>query len=236
MNREQKTAAVKEIAGQIGDAEAVFAIDYRGISVTQAAELRARLAESKATFKVVKNRLAKRALEDAEGADGLEPLLEGPTALTFVAGDPVTAAKAIATFARENNVLAYKGGLMEGEPLEPEQFTLIARLPGLDVLHTQLVGAVASPLTGLTRGLASLLSGLASQLAQIQEKGLVTGEAPAEPEAEAVEQEAEEPEPEAQEKPAEAEGEAGPAEPDAGAEDSAGNDDSSDEEPKEEES
>jgi large subunit ribosomal protein L10 len=238
MNREQKSALVKEIAGQLGDAEAIFAIDYRGISVTQAAELRAKLAESEASFKVVKNRLAKRALEDADGTEELGELLEGPTALTFVKGDPVTAAKAIATFARENDVLAYKGGLMEGTTLEPEQFTRIARLPGLDVLHGQLVGLTASPITGLTRGLASMLSGLASQLGQIQEKGLVEGEAPAE-EAPAEEAPAEEAAAEDAETEPPAEGDADPAEPDAGAseaddqsdgaeqaeaEDSAGND------------
>jgi large subunit ribosomal protein L10 len=215
MNREQKSALVEQIAGQLGDAEAVFAIDYRGISVTQAAELRGKLAEAEATFKVVKNRLAKRALESAEGTEGLEELFEGPTALTFVKGDPVTAAKAISTFSRENQVLSYKGGVMEGAPLEPEQFTRIARLPDLDVLHGQLVGVAASPITGLTRGLASMLSGLASQLGQIQEKGLVEGE----PEAEEVSKEVEE-------------------KPDAspGAEDSAGNESeqTSNDEPEEE--
>jgi large subunit ribosomal protein L10 len=208
MNREQKSALVTEIAGQLGEAEAVFAVDYRGISVTQAAELRGKLADADATFKVVKNRLAKRALESAEGTEGLEELFEGPTALTFVKGDPVTAAKAISTFSRENAVLSYKGGLMEGVPLEPEQFTRIARLPGLDVLHGQLVGVAARPITGLTRGLASMLSGLASQLGQIQEKGLVGGEAeaPAEPESEAEEAEA------SDEPSAEAPSEAGEAE------------------------
>ena len=90
------------------------------------------------------------------------------------------AAKAISTFGRQNDILEYKGGLMDGAPLEPDQFSAIARLPGLDVLRGQLVGVAASPLTGLTRGLASMLSGLAAALGQIQEKGLVGGEAEAE--------------------------------------------------------
>src|SRR5215212_4983128 len=174
MNKEQKAAHVEEIAERLGDSEAIFAVDYRGISVPQAAELRVRLAEAEATFRVVKNRLAKRALEKA-GTTELEELLEGPTALTFVKGDAVTAAKAIATFGRQNQVLQYKGGLMDGAPLDPDRFQAIARLPALDVLHGQLVGVTASPLTGLTRGLASMLSGLAVAFGEIQEKGLVRG-------------------------------------------------------------
>jgi large subunit ribosomal protein L10 len=177
MDKEQKAAAVAELTDRLKEAESIFAVDYRGISVTGAAELRARLAEADASFKVVKNRLAKRAVADA-GTEGLDALLEGPTALTLIKGDPVTAAKAISTFSREHAVLAYKGGIMDGQPLDADGFTAIARLPGLDVLHGQLVGVTASPLTGLVRGLGSLVSGLAVALGQIAEQGLVSGEAP----------------------------------------------------------
>jgi large subunit ribosomal protein L10 len=186
MDREQKAAQVEEMTARLGDAEAIFAVDYRGISVRQAAELRARLAEADATFRIVKNRLAKLAADNA-GTEGLVELLEGPTALTFVKGDPVTAAKALATFGREHKLLEFKGGLMEGAALAPEQFQAIARLPGLDVLHGQLVGVAASPITGLARGLGAMLSGLAIGLGQIQEKGLVAGDAEEQPEEEAEE-------------------------------------------------
>jgi large subunit ribosomal protein L10 len=179
VDKEKKAALVEEIASDLAGAETIFAVDYRGISVSQAAELRARLAEADATFKVVKNRLAKRAAEQA-GAEGLDGLLEGPTALTLVDGDAVVAAKAIATFSRANAVLAYKGGIMDGAPLDADGFQAIARLPALEVLHGQLVGMTASPLTGLVRGLGALVSGLAIALGQVQEKGLVGGEAPAE--------------------------------------------------------
>jgi large subunit ribosomal protein L10 len=191
MDKEQKAALVEEIASDLSGTATIFAIDYRGISVPQSAELRARLAEADATFKVVKNRLAKRAAEQA-GADGLEGLLEGPTALTLVDGDPVLAAKAISTFSRSNSVLAYKGGIMDGSPLDPNGFQAIARLPAIDVLRGQLVGMAASPLTGLARGLAALVSGLAVALGQMQEKGLVGGEseAPAEAETREVEDQA----------------------------------------------
>jgi large subunit ribosomal protein L10 len=195
MDREQKAAVVEEIAAQLGEAETIFAVDYRGIGVPQAAELRGRLAEADASFRIVKNRLAKRAAESA-GTEDLTELFEGPTALTVVKGDPVTAAKAIADFKREHDVPTYKGGIMDGAPLDPEQFSRIARLPGLEVLQAQLLGAVASPVTGVARGLSQLLAGLASQLGQIQEQGLVSGEA--EPEAPAEEPEAESEEPESE--------------------------------------
>jgi len=210
VNKEEKAAAVEEIAQRLGEAEAIFAVDYRGISVTEAAELRSSLREADATFRVVKNRLAKRAAEQA-GTNELQDLLDGPIALTFVKGDAVIAAKAIATFARQHDVLEYRGGIMDGEPLDPEKFGAIARLPGLDVLHGQLVGVTASPLTGLTRGLAAMISGLAVGLGQIAEKGLVGGgDEPAAAEAKAEEPQAEETaeEPEAEEPAAEEEPEA----------------------------
>lgn len=176
MDRAQKEAAVREIAERLGEAQAVLAIDYRGLGVPQAAELRERLGAADASFKVVKNRLAKLAAAEAK-ATGLDALFEGPTALTFVRGDVVTAAKAIDSFTREHEVLAFKGGTMEGEPLDPDRFKTLARLPALETMHGQLVGMTAAPLTGLVRGLGSMLSGLAIALGQIQEKGLVGGEA-----------------------------------------------------------
>src|SRR6195952_1831097 len=117
MNREEKSATIQEIAAQIEASEAVFAVDYRGISVTQAAELRGKLREADATFSVVKNRLAKRATE-AAGASDLDEHLVGPTALTYVRGDAVTAAKAISDFVRANGVPSYKGGIMDGTSLD----------------------------------------------------------------------------------------------------------------------
>src|SRR5438270_12136220 len=99
MNREQKAAAVAEIAAQIDQSHSIFAVDYRGISVPQVAELRARLRDADATFTVVKNSLTERAADRA-GAETLKEYLAGPTALTFVRGDAATAAKAIADFAR----------------------------------------------------------------------------------------------------------------------------------------
>jgi large subunit ribosomal protein L10 len=182
MKREQKAAVVEEVASQIQESEAVFAVDYRGISVPQAAELRARLNEVGARFRVVKNTLTLRAAEQA-GAEELKELLEGPTAFTFIAadGDVALAAKALAGFRREHQILAFKGGRISGEPLSAEEIQEIARLPALEVLHGQVVGTVAAPITGLVRGLNALLAGLAVQLRQIADQGLVGGESPQSP-------------------------------------------------------
>ena len=227
MNRDQKAAVVEEIAAQIKEAAAIFAVDYRGITVDQAADLRAKLRDADARFRVVKNSLSERAADQA-GAEALKPLLEGPTALTLVHGDAALAAKALNDTARTLNVLEFKGGLMDGGTLTADDIRSIARLPAREVLHGQLVGTIAAPLGGLVRTLNALLSGLAVQLGQIAEQGLVGGEAPAEAAeasetpAEVAEEATEAPAEEAQaEAPAE-EGEreapAGEAEPEAEAE------------------
>jgi large subunit ribosomal protein L10 len=181
MNKEQKAAAIEEVAGQIQESEAVFAVDYRGISVPQAAELRTRLTEAGARFRVVKNTLTQRAADQA-GAESLKEFLVGPTAFTFVVadgGDVALAAKALATFRRETDLLTFKGGVMNGDPLSAEQLEALSHLPARDVLHGQLVGMIASPITGLVRTLNALISGLAIQLQQIAEQGLVGGGEPA---------------------------------------------------------
>jgi large subunit ribosomal protein L10 len=192
MNKEQKAAVVEEVATQIQQSEAVFAVDYRGISVPQAAELREKLNEAGARFRIVKNTLTIRAAEKA-GAEDLKELLEGPTAFTFVApedGDVALAAKALDRFRREHDMLAFKGGRMSGEPLTVDQLLDLAKLPARDVLHGQLVGVVASPITGLVRGLNQLIAGFASQLQQIADQGLVGGESRQSPDASRQEEEA----------------------------------------------
>jgi large subunit ribosomal protein L10 len=204
MNREEKSATIQEIAAQIEASEAIFAVDYRGISVSQAAELRGKLREADASFRIVKNRLTKLAADKA-GEQRLAELLQGPTALTFVRGDTAQAAKAISTFNKEHDVLTYKGGFMDTTSLDAESFKAIALLPSREVLIGQFAGVVASPVTGVVRGLNALIQGLASQLGQIADQGLVSGEAPSAPtaaEADSPEDETPAEEPEAEGEPA----------------------------------
>jgi large subunit ribosomal protein L10 len=189
VNREQKAAAIAEIATQIQESEAVYAVDYRGITVTQAAELRTRLRDADASFRVVKNTLTERAADEA-GTEGLKPLLQGPTALTFVRGDAALAAKALRDYARTTpDLLAFKGGLLGSDAVDAEQIRSIAALPAREVLYGQLVGIVASPITGLARSLNALVGGLAIALGGVLEKKqsgeLPAGDAPEAPAAEA---------------------------------------------------
>src|SRR3954447_15614004 len=177
MNRKQKAAAMEEIATEITESSADLAVDPTGLSVSQSAEIRASLRAADARLRIVKNTLTERAADKA-GLEELKALLEGPPALTFVRGDAAAAAKAIADYSRTTDLLPFKGGFMDGAQLEVEQIKAIARLPSRDVLYGQLVGMVASPITGLARGLNALLSGVAIALGQIQEKGLVGGDAP----------------------------------------------------------
>ena len=191
MNRDQKTAVVDEIAGEIKDAEAIFAVDYRGITVSQVADLRVKLREADARFRVVKNSLSERAADQA-GLDTLKPMLVGPTALAFVNGDAALAAKALNDAARQFNLLEFKGGVLNGTVLTADDVRSIARLPAREVLYAQLVGTVAAPLTGLARGLNALIGGLAIQLQAIADQGLVTGTPAAPPPGDAAEAAAEE--------------------------------------------
>jgi large subunit ribosomal protein L10 len=190
VNRDQKATAIAEIADQIKESEAVIAVDYRGITVAQVAGLRTSLRDADASFRVVKNTLTERAADQAE-AQQLKELLVGPTALMFVRGDAAAAAKAIADFQRSSggDLLPFKGGLMNGEALDAAQVTAISKLPSRQVLYGQLVGIVASPITGLARSLNGLVSGLAIALGGVLEKKesgeIPSGDAPAAPAAEA---------------------------------------------------
>ena len=189
MQREQKAQAIEEIAAQLGEAQAVYAVDYRGLSVPQAAELRASLREHDAHFRVVKNTLTLLAADKAGVAEIKELVAEGPTALTFVRGDAALAAKVLDTFSRQADVLEVKGGLMGGRRLEADEIRQLARLPARDVLVAQFAGVVASPITGLVRGLGSLLGGLAVALEQVRAQKEAAGPAapPAQEEAPAAE-------------------------------------------------
>lgn len=183
MNRNEKAAVIDRIAGELEASSAVFAVDYRGITVAQVADLRTKLRATDTTLAVVKNSLTERAADKA-GVEALKEILSGPTALAFVRGDAAAAAKALSDAQRETQVLEFKGGLMDGKPVSPDEIRAISKLPSREVLYGQLVGVVAAPLNGLARGLNALIAGVAIQLQAIADQGLIGGNAPAaEPEA-----------------------------------------------------
>jgi large subunit ribosomal protein L10 len=172
MNRDEKSAVIDRVAEQIQESQAIFALDYRGITVAQAAELRTKLREADASLRVVKNTLTERAADKA-GVESLKALLDGPTAFTFVRGDAALAAKALATFRKEHELLEFKGGTMDGGEVSADEILAISKLPSRDALNQQLVGVLAHPIGGLARTLNQLIQGLAVQLGQIAEQGLV---------------------------------------------------------------
>jgi large subunit ribosomal protein L10 len=176
--KEDKKRIVDELAGQLRSADTLIVADYRGLTNKQLEALRDTLLESGARLRIVKNSLTRRAAEQA-GADALLVLLEGPTAIAFVesGGDPAAVAKALATTARETNVLELRGGILEGKTLSGAEVADLATLPPLDVLRGQLVGAVVAPLTQLL-GLVSapvrdLVGLIDARIAQLEEQGEV---------------------------------------------------------------
>jgi len=183
--KEDKKRIVDELAGQLRSADTLIVADYRGLTNKQLEALRDTLLESGARLRIVKNSLTRRAAEQA-GADALLVLLEGPTAIAFVesGGDPAAVAKALATTARETNVLELRGGILEGKTLSGAEVADLATLPPLDVLRGQLVGAVVAPLTQLL-GLVSapvrdLVGLIDARIAQLEEQGEVVEQPAAE--------------------------------------------------------
>src|SRR5881397_3557442 len=142
-------------------------------------DLRTKLLEHGARFAVVKNTLTRRAAE-AAGTDTLLALLEGPTAIAFLesGGDPVAVAKALVDAARETRVLEVRGGLFEGRPIEPSEIESLAKLPPLDVLRGQVLGAITAPLTAIVGLFTAPLQDLYGLLdARIEQLGGETPEA-----------------------------------------------------------
>ncbi len=143
--RPEKVAVVEEIRAKLAGADAAVLTEYRGLRVAELAELRGALRPAGAEFKVFKNTLARRAAEEA-GLGELVPLLQGPTAITFVTGDAVVAAKALRDFAKTNPTLVIKGGLLGPRVLEPGEIDALADVPPRDVLLARLAGGFQAPL------------------------------------------------------------------------------------------
>jgi len=150
MQREDKERVGSELTEKLRNAETLFVADYRGLTMPQIDALRGRLIENGARLSVVKNTLTRRAAE-AAGADALLALLEGPTAIAFIEaeGDMVAVAKALADSARETRVLEIRGGIMQGRSISGSDIEELAKLPPLEVLRGQVLGAVIAPLSSL---------------------------------------------------------------------------------------
>ena len=161
MAKADKATAVAEIAERFKDSTATVVTEYRGLTVSNLAELRRSLGGS-ATYSVAKNTLVRRAASQA-GLEGLNDLFVGPTAIAFVKGEPVDAAKALKTFARDNKALVIKGGYMDGRPLTVAEIERIADLESREVLLAKLAGAMKGNLSKA----AGLFNAPASQVARL---------------------------------------------------------------------
>jgi large subunit ribosomal protein L10 len=200
MKKSDKERVVDELTERLKSSPTLIVADYRGLTMPQIDALRGELLQHGARFAVVKNTLTRRAAEEA-GVEPLLAMLEGPTAIAFLEsdGDPVAAAKAIAVAARETQVLAVRGGIMEGRPLTEGDVENLAKLPAAEVLRAQLVGALAAPMTtvvGLfTAPLRDLVGVLQARIEQLEAEG-PAGPAPEATTAERETATEQEPEPE----------------------------------------
>jgi large subunit ribosomal protein L10 len=154
----------------------MFVSDYRGLTVAQLSELRGKLRESGASFRIVKNTLGGIAAERA-GRAALSPLLGGPTAVTICGDDLVGAAKALADFAKTHPQLAVRGGLLEASLIDADGVKALASLPPRDALIAQVVGTMAAPMTGLVTVLQGTVSGFVRALNQVAQQKAAAGEA-----------------------------------------------------------
>jgi large subunit ribosomal protein L10 len=206
LKKEDKERVVAELTERLRTSQTLMVADYRGLTMPQIDALRARLLEHGARFAVVKNTLTRRAAE-AAGADDVLALLDGPTAIAFVEseGDPVAVAKALADAARETRILAIRGGVLEGRPIESGDVDELAKLPPLDILRGQVLGAVTAPLMTIlgifTAPLQDLYGLIDARIEQLEAQGdssIATAEADAQtPEKAEAETETEENPPEA---------------------------------------
>jgi large subunit ribosomal protein L10 len=168
MARPNKAATVAELAEHFRESNAAVLTEYRGLTVAQLKSLRRTLG-STVTYAVVKNTLSKIAARDA-GVTGVDDLLSGPSAIAFVKGDAVDAAKAIRTFAKDNPALVIKGGYMDGKALSADDVQKIADLDSREVLLSKLAGAMKAKQSQAAALFAAPLSKTARALAALQDK------------------------------------------------------------------
>jgi large subunit ribosomal protein L10 len=179
MPRAEKEAKVKGLAERLTESQAAVLAGYRGLTVQEAAELRTALAEVDTRFNVVKNSLTRLAVKDA-GLEGLTELIDGPTAIAFVAGDPVAGARRLVEQARRFPVLEVRGGFAEGRILSADEVRALAALDSREVILARLAGVAKSQLARTAWGLQSLQSRFLALMEALKEK-LPGEEAPERP-------------------------------------------------------
>jgi large subunit ribosomal protein L10 len=173
--RSEKVAVVDEVRQHFSDSDAAILTEYRGLKVKELAELRRNLTPAGGQYKVYKNTLVRFAARDA-GLEGLDALLEGPTAVAFIKGDAAAAAKALRDFSRTQPLLVIKGGVLGDKILSVAETTALADLPSREVLLARLAGAIAAPMQQMAGLLQALPRNLAYGLAALRDQKVEAGE------------------------------------------------------------
>lgn len=169
--RTKKQDLIENYAGGIATARHAFLVNFEGLTVSQATDLRSRIREQGGTYEVVKNRLALRAIEGRD-LDGLQEQFQGPTAVAYIEDDPVTLAKTLTDFRKGVPAIEFKGGLVDGQAVDASQVESIAQMPGREELLAKLLFLLQSPITRLARGLAAIPRQLVVVLDQVaKQKG-----------------------------------------------------------------
>lgn len=169
MNRSEKEALVQEMAERLGRARAVILTDFRGLKVEKMTELRAQLKEKDLDYKVIKNTLLKRAAAGTS-TENLAGQLEGPNGVAISYEDPVELAKILKEFAKINDKLVIKAGMVEGKLIGADQVEALAKLPGKEQLLAMLLGTMNGVPRGFVTVLAQVIRGLLYALKAIEEK------------------------------------------------------------------
>jgi large subunit ribosomal protein L10 len=177
--RADKATAVVELTEQFRGSSATLLTEYRGLTVAQLKELRRTLGRE-TTYSVAKNTLAKRAATEA-GISGLDDLFTGPTALAFVGGDPVEAAKSLRDFAKAHPLLVIKGGVFEGRPMSADDVKKLADLESREVLLAKLAGAMKASMSKAAATFQAPLAQAVRLAAALQDKRAAEGGAEAAP-------------------------------------------------------
>jgi large subunit ribosomal protein L10 len=164
-----KVAKVSELTQKMAGSKAIFLADFTGLDVAAVTALRSQLRKASVEYEVVKNRLAKRAAQEA-GISGLDQFFVGPTAIAFAGEDPVEPAKILQKFIDAGGKITIKSGLVDGQIISADQFKALATLPSRDQLLAQVVRAIQGPLSGLAGALSGLLRNLVGVVDAIEKK------------------------------------------------------------------
>ena len=165
MPTQEKVETVEDFKSRLDGVKTVLVTEYRGLTVQQLSDLRKQLRGVSASYKIIKNRLAKLAMTDSD-LSKLGPHLKGPTGMVISKEDPVAVAKALHTFARTNQALAIKAGFIEGQVLPPADLKALSELPTKDAIRSQIIGAIQGPLAQLVGLLQATQRDLAYVLAE----------------------------------------------------------------------